>query len=56
MTAQVDKKTCSGCGACAGECPNGAIIVDDVATVDEGLCTGCGICVDACPLEAITMK
>ncbi len=51
--AEVISKKCSGCQACLGECPVGAIdIVDGVAKVDPEKCIGCGKCVMICPTEA----
>ena len=39
---RVDQELCAGCGACADECPTGAItLVDGVAMVDSFLCDGC---------------
>ena len=44
---------CSGCGACAGECPVGAISEGDGKyVIDESMCIDCGACADACPVEA----
>ncbi|MCD4827855.1 MAG: Coenzyme F420 hydrogenase/dehydrogenase, beta subunit C-terminal domain [Candidatus Cloacimonetes bacterium] len=46
---------CTGCGACAGVCPTGAISMtwddygDRVACVDESKCTECGLCLRICP-------
>ncbi len=46
---------CSGCGACLGICPKGAIRLKSnamgflEAAVDEGLCVDCGLCQRACP-------
>lgn len=47
---------CTGCGTCAGMCPEGAIEMclsdtDEVFSPRVGLdkCTECGICVDVCP-------
>ena len=56
MAAEVNKDTCTGCGACVDACPVEAIsMVDDLAEVDAGACVDCGACVDECPVEAITM-
>ena len=55
---------CTGCSACAHECPYTAIEMvernDDsefnmLAIVSPNLCTGCGICVGACPDKAIEL-
>jgi len=50
----------SGCAACAGSCPTGAIeVVADGAgadrlKVDYGRCIACQLCVEACPDDAAT--
>lgn len=62
--AEVIPAACTGCGACARECPFEAIEMvqrDDeteyssLAVVTPDLCTGCGICVGACPDKAIEL-
>ena len=56
MAAKVDPEKCTGCGACADECPTDAIeMQDDKAVVNEDECVDCGACVDVCPSEAITL-
>jgi ferredoxin len=56
MAAKVDPEKCTGCGACADECPTDAIeMKDDKAVVNEDECVDCGACVDVCPSEAITL-
>ena len=45
---------CIKCGACAGECPVGAITEGDAAyVIDAGACIDCGTCEAACPTGAI---
>ncbi|MCA9942933.1 MAG: 4Fe-4S binding protein [Anaerolineales bacterium] len=62
--AVVVDANCTGCSACAHECPFMAIEMvernDDteynmLAVVSPNLCTGCGICVGACPDRAIEL-
>lgn len=52
----IDEEACTGCEACVGECPYGALeMKGDVVTVNEK-CTFCGACVDVCPVEAIALE
>ena len=45
---------CLSCGACADECPVGAIKEGDSKyDIDAELCISCGACADTCPSEAI---
>lgn len=46
---------CSGCRACVGNCPTGAIQGDGCAqhTIDPSRCIDCGVCGGVCPDEAI---
>jgi pyruvate formate lyase activating enzyme len=48
---------CSGCGVCAGICPNGAVslLPSGAAVTDRKMCRGCGLCVEKCPGEARTI-
>ncbi len=45
---------CIKCGACADECPNGAISEgDETYVINPEACIECGACADACPMDAI---
>lgn len=46
---------CILCGACASQCPAGAITVGDSWSVNAEACLGCGACVSACPVSALHM-
>lgn len=44
---------CISCGACAGECPVGAISEgDDKFVIDAATCISCGACESVCPVGA----
>ena len=44
---------CIACGACAAECPVGAISEgEDKYVIDEDLCVECGACESTCPVGA----
>ncbi|MCI9575580.1 MAG: 4Fe-4S binding protein [Clostridiales bacterium] len=44
---------CISCGACAGECPVGAISEgESIFVVDPDTCIDCGACNSVCPVGA----
>jgi len=54
---------CTGCGICAGFCPDGCIAMVAAsgkfprkAQIDYDFCKGCLICVAECPVKAIEVK
>jgi NAD-dependent dihydropyrimidine dehydrogenase PreA subunit len=55
---RIDENTCTGCGACIPDCPEGAIrLIDGKARlVGEQLCDGLGACLGHCPEGAITIE
>ena len=55
---RIDESKCSGCGACAAACHEGAIqMVDGVAKLTrEDYCDGLGDCLPACPTGAISFE
>ena len=54
----IDEEKCSGCGACAAACHEGAIdMVEGKAKLTrEDYCDGLGDCLPACPTDAITFE
>jgi NAD-dependent dihydropyrimidine dehydrogenase PreA subunit len=56
MSVTIDIAKCTGCGTCAGICPQHAIrVLNNLAMVDRDLCVECGRCVSACPSGAISL-
>ncbi|HPB59928.1 MAG TPA: FAD-binding protein [Candidatus Saccharicenans sp.] len=53
---EINRETCTGCGACLQVCPFGALSLDseNIAIVSEA-CTGCGACLPECPVEALSL-
>jgi Na+-translocating ferredoxin:NAD+ oxidoreductase RNF subunit RnfB len=56
--AQVDTKSCNGCGLCFAACNVKAIdcVTDGrTAQINAPVCLGCGACIPACKREALTL-
>lgn len=52
---EVDKKSCTGCGACIRNCAQEAISFDQrhKAGIDHKKCVGCGRCIGICNFDAV---
>ncbi len=48
----VNRRRCTGCGACQAVCPFSAIRMEEIAVITDA-CQACGFCISACPAEAI---
>ena len=49
---EVDKAKCNGCGACAAQCPAGAIDAASPQKTDASRCITCCRCIYICPHQA----
>ena len=45
-------ESCVKCGACAQQCPVGAIPLDDPSQTNNDLCINCMRCVEVCPVSS----
>jgi NADH-quinone oxidoreductase subunit F len=55
ITYSIDPEKCTGCTACARQCPQKAITGEKKAahTIDQSLCIKCGVCLDTCKFDAV---
>lgn len=55
---KIDDETCTGCGECIPNCPEGALqVIDDKARIISDLfCDGLGACIGHCPVDAISIE
>lgn len=53
----IDEEKCTGCGACAAACHEGAIgmVEGKAKLLRDDYCDGLGDCLPACPADAITL-
>lgn len=52
----IDPDKCITCGACARNCNQKAIIIEEKAHINYDKCVGCGECIVVCPKKAISQK
>jgi NADP-reducing hydrogenase subunit HndC len=57
ITYQIDPEICTGCTACAKQCPVSCIAGEKKKphAIDTGLCIRCGICMDTCKFNAVNV-
>ena len=58
ITFSIDAGRCTGCGACAGECPQSAILGEKKRPyiIDQQRCNKCRICLEFCNPGAIVIS
>jgi NADH:ubiquinone oxidoreductase subunit F (NADH-binding)/(2Fe-2S) ferredoxin/Pyruvate/2-oxoacid:ferredoxin oxidoreductase delta subunit len=58
ITYSIDAEMCTGCTACARQCPQEAISGESkqAHTIDQDLCIRCGICLDTCRFGAVVVE
>jgi NAD-dependent dihydropyrimidine dehydrogenase PreA subunit len=58
ITYSIDPEECTGCAACARQCPQEAISGEkkEPHVIDQDLCIRCGVCLDTCKFGAIQVQ
>lgn len=58
ITYRIDPEKCTGCTACARQCPQEAISGEkkEVHAIDQELCVKCGVCMDTCRFDAVMVQ
>jgi len=58
ITYTIIPENCTGCTACARQCPQDAIFGEkkQVHVIDQDLCIQCGVCLDTCKFGAVLVQ
>jgi NADH:ubiquinone oxidoreductase subunit F (NADH-binding)/Pyruvate/2-oxoacid:ferredoxin oxidoreductase delta subunit len=58
ITYTIDAEACTGCTACARQCPQEAIFGErkEPHEIDQELCIRCGVCLDTCRFDAVMVE
>jgi NADH:ubiquinone oxidoreductase subunit F (NADH-binding)/NAD-dependent dihydropyrimidine dehydrogenase PreA subunit/(2Fe-2S) ferredoxin len=58
ITYRIDPEKCTGCAACARQCPQEAISggKKEHHVIDQDLCIRCGVCLDTCKFDAVLVQ
>ena len=58
ITYNIDASKCTGCTACARQCPQQAIsgAKKEPHVIHQSLCIRCGVCLDTCKFDAVLVQ